>query len=267
MMYVLISVYLFAVGAALGSFAGAVAWRLSKKRDFVRERSECEHCHHQLAWYDLIPLVSWLGLRGKCRYCRKPIGVSALALEVGLGLAVVVSLLVWPYGWGTLGTVMFVLWLVALTLLTILFVYDMRHSLLPDVLIWPLAVLGVAIFIMLMALQGTPLERWLMEAVFALIPVSGVYWVLHKVSDGRWVGFGDVKLGLFIGFVLGWQGALMALLLANYLGLIWVLPGLLSRKLDRSSHMPFGPFLIVATYLVFLWGQPLLTLGKQVLGV
>lgn len=266
-MYLLISAYLFAVGAAMGSFAGAVAWRLEKKRDFVRERSECEHCHHQLAWYDLIPLFSWLSLRGRCRYCHKPIGISAPLLEVGLGLAFAISLLVWPYGWSALAIALFVIWLVALTLLAILFVYDMRHSLLPDVLIWPLAALGVILFVILMILQGAPLSRWLLEALLALIPVSGVYWVLHRLSDGRWVGFGDVKLGLFIGLALGWQGALLVLMLANYLGLFWVLPGLLSRKLDRSSHMPFGPFLIVATYIVFLWGQPLLAWGRYILGV
>lgn len=251
----------------MGSFAGAVAWRLEKKRDFVRERSECEHCHHQLAWYDLVPIVSWLGLRGKCRYCRKPIGVSALALEVGVGTVFVISWLVWPYGWTTAAIVLFCAWFFALVLLTILFVYDLRHFLLPDVLVWPLTAVGGVMFVALMSLHGTSLASWPLEAIFGLIPISGVYWLLYRMSDGRWIGFGDVKLGIFIGLVLGWQGAALALLLANYLGLIWALPGLLRRKLGRDSQMPFGPFLIMATFIVFLWGQPLLSWAMQVLGV
>lgn len=256
-MYGLILFYLFIIGATFGSFAGAMAWRIQERRDVVRERSECEHCHHALAWVDLIPIVSWLSLGGRCRYCRKPIGVSALLLEVGLGLAFAGSFAVWPYGWSVLGIALFVVWLTALVLLAILFVYDVRHSLLPDVLIWPLAGLGVIGFVLLMLLQAVPYIQWPLEAFLALLPVSGVYWLLHAVSSGRWIGFGDVKLGIFMGLILGWQGGLLALLTANYLGFFWILPSLLRGKLDRSARMPFGPFLIVATFIVFLWGEAL----------
>lgn len=256
-MTVLIGIYMALLGAAMGSFAGAVAWRLEKGRDFVRERSECEHCHHMLAWYDLVPVVSWLSLRGRCRYCRASIGVSALLFELGLGAAFVLSFVAWPYGWGVLGLSLFVAWLVALVLLTILFIYDVRHSILPDVVVWPLAVLGVGIFGLRMLLEAVPFVEWPLEAFLALLPVSGVYGLLYVVSGGKWIGFGDVKLGIFIGLALGWQGALFVLLLANYLGFFWVLPKMLRGKLDRAEHMPFGPFLIAATFLAFLWGSNL----------
>ena len=262
-MYGLILFYLFLVGAAFGSFAGAMAWRLHEGRDVVRERSECEHCHHILAWYDLIPLVSWLSLRGKCRYCHKSIGISALML--GLGAALVLSFTAWPYEWSVLGIALFAVWLVSLVYLTILFVYDVRHSLLPDVLVWPLTALGDIGFALLMQLQALPYSPWPLEAFLALLPVTGVYWLLHTISGGRWIGFGDVKLGIFIGLMLGWQGGVFALLVANYLGFFWILPALLRGKLDRSSRMPFGPFLIVATFIVFLWGKTLLAWGKDFL--
>lgn len=257
-MNILLSAYLFVIGAAMGSFAGAVAWRLEKGRDFVRERSECEHCHHVLGWLDLVPVFSWLWLRGKCRYCRKPIGVSALLLELGLGAVFALSFLVWPHGWDTLGISLFITWLVALVFLAILFVYDLRHQLLPDVLVWPLVAVGVVGFCLLMQLQGTPYVQWPLEALLALLPISGVYGLLYVVSGGRWIGFGDVKLGLFMGLILGWQGGILALLTANYLGFFWILPALLRGKLDRSARLPFGPFLIVATAIAFLWGKPML---------
>jgi leader peptidase (prepilin peptidase)/N-methyltransferase len=256
----IILLYLGLIGAAMGSFAGAVAWRLEKGRDFVRERSECEHCHHVLSPKDLIPVVSWLWLGGKCRYCKKPIGVSAVALEVALGLAFALSFLVWPYGFEALGVALFVAWLMSLVALAILFVYDMRHFLLPDVIVWPLAVLGGAIFIFRMLIQEVSVEWWLVEAVLALIPITGLYGLLYAISGGKWIGFGDVKLGVFIGLALGWQYALIALLLANYLGFFWVLPKLLRGKLSKASHMPFGPFLIVAAFVAFLWGEILVRL-------
>lgn len=264
-MYGLILFYLFIIGAAFGSFAGAMAWRIQERRDIVRERSECEHCHHTLAWYDLIPIVSWLTLKGKCRYCRKPIGASAFLLELGLGLAFAVSFMAWPYGWEALGVALFIVWLVSLVLLAILFIYDVRHSLLPDVLVWPLTALGIIAFALLMQLQAVPYAQWPFEALLALLPISGVYWLLHVVSGGRWIGFGDVKLGIFMGLVLGWQGGLLALLVANYLGFFWILPALLRGKLDRSARMPFGPFLIAATFVVFLWGKTLIEWLKDFL--
>lgn len=256
-MNVIISVYLFIIGAAMGSFSGAVAWRLEKGRDFVRERSECEHCHHTLAWYDLVPVASWLWLKGRCRYCQKSIGTTPIVLELVVGAAFVLSFLAWPYGWGALGAALFVVWLVSLVLLTILFVYDVRHFLLPDVLVWPLTVVGLVAFGLLMSINDVPYGRWPLEALLALLPISGVYGLLYAVSGGRWIGLGDVKLGLFIGLVLGWQGGVLALLLANYLGFFWILPSLLRGKLDKSSRMPFGPYLILATFIVFLWGAPL----------
>lgn len=250
-------IYIFVLGAAFGSFAGAVAWRLEKRRDFVRERSECEHCHHSLAWYDLVPVLSWLWLRGRCRYCGADIGRSALLLEVGLGAAFALSYVYWPYDFGTLGLTLFIAWLAALVALAVLFVYDLRHYLLPDLIVWPLAVLGVLCFVLRQLLESVPLSQWPVEALLALLPIAGVYGLLYAVSGGKLIGLGDVKLGIFIGLTLGWQGALVTLLLANYLGFFWALPGLLRGGLSTSSRMPFGPFLIAAAFVTFLWGDAL----------
>jgi len=254
-MEILIALYLFVIGACFGSFAGAMAWRIEKGRDVVRDRSECEHCHHKLSAPDLIPVVSWLWLRGKCRYCRKPIGPTPLVLEVVLGAIFVVSYLAWPLPLlGLLGWMIFATWLVVLVLLTILFVYDLRHYILPDVVVWPLVGLGLVLFVMLAVQNQLTIETAVLEGLLSLLPISGVYWLLYVVSKGAWVGFGDVKLGIFMGLVLGWQGALLALVLANLLGTLVILPGLVSGRLKRATHVAFGPFLIAATVIVFLWG-------------
>lgn len=250
---------MFWLGAVFGSFAGAVAWRIKKEKDFVKGRSECEHCHHTLAPLDLIPIFSWLFLRGKCRYCKKPIGLSSLLLEVMLGLAFALTYLTWPFGFeGWLPGAMFGIWLVGLVILAVLAIYDLRWTLLPDRLVWPLVVLAALFFVGRMILGGTPVGQWLLEALYGLVPITGIYGLLYLVSNGKWIGFGDVKLGIAIGLFLGWQQALLTLILANFIGFLFVLPGLISHRLDRSSHVPFGPFLIVGTVLAFLYGQPLI---------
>lgn len=257
-MDILIWLYLFVLGACFGSFAGAMAWRIEKGKKVVRERSECEHCHHKLSALDLIPVLSWLGLRGKCRYCKKPIGYSALLLELGLGLAFVVSYLAWPFALtDPLSWTVFGLWLAALVLLSILVVYDIRHFILPDVVIWPLAGAGLMIFVLRAIEQHSGLPEVVVQVALALLPITGLYGLLYAVSRGKWVGFGDVKLGLFIGLALGWQAALLSVLLANLIGTLWILPGMVLGRIKRTSRIPFGPFLIAGAFIAFLWGQTL----------
>jgi prepilin signal peptidase PulO-like enzyme (type II secretory pathway) len=246
------------LGVCLGSFANAAIWRLKVRKDIVRDRSECTHCHHKLAANDLVPVLSWVALRGKCRYCHKKIDDNPL-VELAVGVYFVASYLLWPvmlnstYAWFD-----FSLWLLYGVGLAILFVYDLRWYLLPDRVVWPLVVLGAIDFIVRGITQHLNPMQFLAEAVFALLVISGLYYLLHVVSKGKWVGLGDVKLGIFMGLVLGWQMGLVALLLANLLGCIVVIPGLISGKLRRDSQVPFGPFLITAFVITGLFGQQLL---------
>lgn len=250
---------LFWFGAIFGSFAGAVTWRIKKKKDFVRGRSECEQCHHVLAPLDLIPIFSWLGLRGKCRYCKKPISSSILFVELGVGAAFALSYVAWPSGFGTvLSGVLFGLWLVALIMFAILFLHDLRWTLLPDKVVFPLIAVAFVFFVVRAVMTDMSFVPAVFELLYALAPITGVYGVLYFVSGGKWVGFGDVKLGIALGLFLGWQGALLALVLANFLALLFVLPGLFSKKLNRASRVPFGPFLLLATVIAFLYGSSLI---------
>src|SRR5688572_14928277 len=110
-------------GLVLGSFVNALVWRLHVRRDWVRDRSECPHCHHKLAALDLIPVLSWLMLRGKCRYCGKPIDDSPLT-ELALPALFVVSYIFWPQPLVGVGLFEFVLWIVFLTGFLALAIYD-----------------------------------------------------------------------------------------------------------------------------------------------
>lgn len=258
-MYILVITYLFVIGAVLGSFVGAMAWRIHLRRAVMNERSECEHCHHKLNVIDLLPIISWFSLAGKCRYCGKPIGRTAIVLELGTAALFVVSYWVWPLPLvSVLDWVYLSLWLVSLVGLVFLWLYDQRHYLLPNVVVWPLAAIGLVMFGIRMFQQDASLVYAASQAVLSLLPVTGLYGILYMVSGGKWVGFGDVKLGIFIGLALGWPLALLAMMIANIAGTLYILPGLLSGLLTRNSRIPFGPFLIIGTIIAMLVGQQII---------
>lgn len=251
----MIYILLVLLGLCFGSFVNALVWRLHEKRDFVKERSECVSCHHVLAWYDLIPVVSWLLLKGRCRYCHKHIASQYPLIELLVAGLFVLSYAQWPYGFETIGIILFCLWLISMVAVTALMVYDARYMLLPDSITFPLIVLGI-LFASLryIGLEQLSLLRSIYETLLGMASVGGLYYLLYAVSRGAWVGFGDVKLGIFMGAVLGWAGGLLAVALANIIGLLIVAPGLISGKLQRTSRVPFGPMLIAGYIIAGLYG-------------
>lgn len=255
----ILAVALLILGLILGSFVNAAVWRLKNKKDLLLGRSECTHCHHRLAWHDLIPVFSWLLLGGKCRYCGKKISPQYPLVELGLAAYFVASLAFWPFGFdGTVELLRFGIWLLAGVPLAILFVYDLRWLILPDKLTLPLIGLGAAMAI-LHGLQATSVSLFLFDLLGSLAILSGFYLVLYLVSQGRWVGLGDVKLGAALGLLLcDWRLALIAFFLANLIGTIVSLPAMALKKIKRTSHIPFGPFLILGFIVAGLVGQILI---------
>lgn len=280
-----IAIYIAAglFGAVMGSFAGAQVWRLrawqlredkaagekvdpaewkrlkglvSKK--LKSDRSRCLSCQHELAWYDLVPLVSWLWCRGRCRYCRSWIGWAELLLEIGLAALFVLSLWLWPEPLVGLGWLHVAVWLTGLVLLAILFVYDARWSILPDVINLPFIALGAIFATSHIMIASDPLAV-MSSLAGAILILSGLYLFLYLVSKGSWIGFGDVKLGLGLAlFLMEWKLAFLALFVANLLGTLLVLPGMLRGTLDRQAKIPFGPLLIVGFVIVWFIGPDII---------
>ena len=260
--YVISVIILALLGLTFGSFVNAAVWRIRQKRalSLLDDRSECTHCGHKLAWFDLIPVVSWAMLRGRCRYCGKRIEDTPLP-EIGVTLYFVGSFILWPGNLGmALGITDFVFWLVYGVLLAILFVYDVRYMLLPNKLTYTLIVLAAVNLIIHIIAMPADAVSLIVNAALGVVSIGGIYLALYVVSRGRWVGFGDVKLGVFLGLALmNWKLGLLTFLLANLLGCLVILPGLLTRKLTRTSRVPFGPFLIVAFVIAMLVGRPIVT--------
>lgn len=272
------------VGLVMGSFAGASLWRLRArqlvedkaegekvdKKEFkmleplskVRlstDRSMCLHCGHHLKWYDLIPLFSWVATGGKCRYCHKKIGWFEPLIEIGVAVFFVTSYIFWPETIQTIPQMAyFTLWLIAGVFLAVLFAYDLKWSILPNRAMFPL--IGVAAVAALFNIFGSldPVGM-LVSVVIAAFLLSGLYLILWIVSKGQWIGFGDVKLGLALALLLvDWKLAFLALFAANLIGCLIVIPGLLSGKLSRGTHVPFGPLLILGAVVAAWWGNAVL---------
>lgn len=248
---------LIVAGLLLGSFVNALVWRLHEGRDWVRERSECPHCHHKLAAKDLVPVLSWLWLKGKCRYCRKPIPDSPL-VELVLPALFVVSYLFWPEDLSGGGLFAFGFWLVFLVGFLALAVYDIKWFLLPNVIVFPLIGLAVLQVLGRVVFFDGGWQDLLGSAIGAAV-ISGLFYLIYVVSKGKWIGFGDVKLAIALGILAG--GALESLLIlfvASVIGSLLALPLVLFGKANRKSYLPFGPMLIAGTIVVVLFGQDII---------
>lgn len=282
----LICVILALVGLCLGSFAGATVWRLRarqlvqdkaagekvnakeyetlqplSKATVTSDRSRCLHCGHTLAWYDLVPLISWVSTKGNCRYCKKPIGWFEPLIELGVASLFVASYLLWPIVFSSqLNVIGFLLWLIAGVMLSILFAYDLKWSLLPNVIVFPLIAISFVVAIIHLT-NSVDVLGSIEGQLISIIILSGLYFFLWAISKGKWIGFGDVKLGLALALLLGdWPLAFVALFAANLIGCLIVIPGLLSRKMTRKTRVPFGPLLIAGCILAMLLGDRIINL-------
>lgn len=282
------SIYLTLIllGLCFGSFAGASVWRLrayqlmidkvsgdeidqdeySKlkkltKKSIAKDRSLCLVCGYELKWYDLIPLLSWLLLRGKCRKCHKAIGWMELLIEIGVAVFFVVSYFFWPYSIGNcLEVLRLVLWLSAGVGLAILFMYDKKWFLLPPVVNYVVIGLGIINSLLVILLAQNKINA-LVSILGAILILSGLYWLIGQISKGKWIGQGDVWLGLGLALLLAdWRLAFIALFAANFIGCLIVLPALFTKKLNLKSHIPFGPLLIIGFLIAGLAGNYIINL-------
>jgi len=224
-----------------------------------QDRSRCLSCGYELRWYDLIPLISWLTLRGRCRHCHKPIGYMEPLIELGTALFFVISYAFWPAPLDSfLPIAGLATWLVAGVGLAILFAYDTKWYLLPDRVSFTVIGLGLLSAVLTIVGSSNPIGA-ILNVVGSIAVLSGLYFLIYLVSRGRWIGFGDIKLGLGLGLLLAdWQIALIALFLANLIGTIVVIPLMATGKLKRDSHVPFGPLLIAGAIVAKFVGFALI---------
>lgn len=261
-MYIIVLVVL---GLCLGSFVNALVWRLheqerskSKKLSAINGRSMCTQCRHQLKPIDLVPVISWMLLKGRCRYCTKSISFQYPLVELATAGLFVASYVWWPVDFDVAQSAIFILWLALLTGFMALTVYDLRWFLLPNKIMYPLGIISGVLALMQIALADDPFTAFL-ATIVAVVLGGGIFYVLFQASHGRWIGGGDVKLGALIGLVVATPAkSLLVIFLASLLGSIVSLTLIASKRLKKNSLIPFGPFLIAATIITVLFGSIIL---------
>ena len=258
---------LFIFGLLFGSFASVVIWRIRRKESgILTGRSHCPHCKHTLGALDLFPVLSYLFLRGKCRFCGAKIGVVYPLLELSMGILFVLS------GWFVVGSPVIIpfpdhqiIWRLAFFLVTafvtVVFVfYDFLFMEIPDEVMIPL---DIILFLLLFTTSvGVPLpffghfmlfdtKALNIPIVNAMIGSAGIFLFFYLqivASKGKWMGGGDLRIAIFMGLVAGAKIAFLGLMLAYFSGSIIVLL-VIAKTRSRNTELPFGPYLALGLYL------------------
>lgn len=240
-------VFSCAFGLLMGSFLNAWIWRTRVRRSIVRGRSVCPSCENQLAWKDNLPLVSFFLLRGTCRYCTASISWQYPLVEVSMGLLFLFfTIRAFP-------SVSFLLvyeWIIAFCLVAV-FVYDFLYKEIWDR--WttiPAVFLGICSVVF--GVQSWP------SIVIGVLVGAGFFLLQYVVSRGTWIGGGDIRLGVFMGVVLGWPHILVALFIAYMFGAIVSVILIVFRKKQFASETPFGTYLALATFVTYVYGTSII---------
>jgi leader peptidase (prepilin peptidase)/N-methyltransferase len=242
------------VGLLIGSFINVVVLRTNSGKSFVTGRSECPKCHKQLAWYELMPLLSYTLQRGTCGGCGKRISVQYPLVEFITGL-LFAGLYVF---WGTNSTIAvfgLVTWLLVTGLLIAGAVYDWRWMLLPDAFMLP-AIGIAALYVLLLGTyfgQNVLLARGLGAIVFA-----GFFAALWGFSKGKWLGDGDIRLAVVMGLMLSTPQLITAVFFSFNIAAVASVVLLATKRKTRKDVIPLGPFLIIGTFIGLFAGKVLI---------
>lgn len=236
-------IFIFLFGIVIGSFLNVCIYRIPMHETIVSERSHCMKCGYQLTWYDLVPLFSWLALRGRCRKCKAPISPQYPIVEAVNGVLYV--LIFWVKDF-TLESVFYCLLVSALIVLSVI---DWRTYEIP---------IGINIFILTLGVLHllTDLKNWPIY-IIGFFSVSIFLFLIVVFSKGRAMGGGDVKLMAVAGLLIGWQNIVLALFLGCIIGS--VIHIIRMKVSDAESMLAMGPYLSVGIFIAAMWGNDMIS--------
>lgn len=252
-----LSVFIF--GAVIGSFLNVVILRLNTGQSIVFGKSQCFNCAKKLKWYELVPIFSFLALRGRCSSCRSKISWQYPIVEAISGVlffGIFNSVLV-QTGLTNFGFLSIIYFWVIFSILIVIAVYDFHHQIIPELFVW---IFNGLAFLGLFFLSAGKEVFFNWNNFIAGGILFSFFAFLWLVSRGRWMGFGDAKLALGIGWLLGMMGGITAITLAFWIGAIVgvALIYLSKNKYGIKSAVAFGPFMILGTAISFFWGEKII---------
>lgn len=235
-------IFISLIGLCIGSFLSVLVSRLDQKDGIISGRSECPKCHRLLSWYDLIPLISFALLRLRCRQCKSKISFLYPAIELMTGISFLVvyirlAYLGWPY---------LIISLVITSFLVSLIFFDYLYLIIPDKII-------VAILILTLLLYARFNMEGLVTAFITGLVMSTIFAIMYLVSQGTWIGLGDIKLIFTIGLLLGYPNGIIAIIGSIWLAALVGLCLLAMNKATLKTAIPFGSFIAIISLITFIY--------------
>ncbi len=250
----------FILGLAIGSFLNVVVYRLKTAENIVWERSHCPHCKKIIRWYDNIPLISFILLKFRCRYCKQKISLQYPLVEFFTGA--IFTFIGWRYfvAADPMTWVATLYYLGIVSFLIAIFVYDWLNMEIPGLVLWP--AVGWAIVFNLIfdysKLGNTNVfDLHIYSAVLAALVAFLFFFILSAASREKWMGMGDAFLAILVGLVTGWPQVLLALILSFFIGAVVGIILILAKKKKMKSQIPFAPFLVLGTLIAMFFYVPI----------
>ena len=273
--------FLFTFGVIIGSFLNVVALRYSEDKNIfslahLGGRSNCQHCHQNLAWYELIPIFSFLLQKGKCWICLKKLSWQYPLVELASGLIFLLPLYFLNYALRPTPYALIesIVWIAAFLIFLLIWAIDFRLYIIPDELNFLLAILGLILIDAqnlygsfsefsgsflgsYSALFGLRSGVW-QNHLLAMLIGAGIVGIIILLTRGNGMGMGDLKLMAALGLLYGWPDVLFIFMFASVIGAAVSLVLMLARKKTMKSSVPFGPFLVMGAASVFFFGEALI---------
>ena len=240
----LLLVFVFVFGAMIGSFLNVLIVRLPENQDFIFKRSHCRYCNALIPWYENIPLVSYLFLRGKCSTCARKISLQYPLVELFMA---VISVYIFPRNLDLTGFYNYFFYLSIVSVFLVHFVVDLKHRILPDQL-------NIYLFLLFLlhSIFYQKVGFWISGLLIGLFFPLTVAYIFYKLKGVEGLGGGDIKLYAVLGLLLGPLGIIQTIFFSCFLGSIIGLIMILMKKIDRNYAIPFGPAVIlVASAQIF----------------
>lgn len=254
----MVAIFIFVLGACVGSFLNVCIWRLPRDESIVRPRSHCPVCNHKLAWYENIPVLSYFPLGGKCRYCKSPISLRYLTVE--LTTAFLFLGLFKHFGLNLKSVPLFVIYTALACALVVVTFIDFRHRIIPNEI--TLSGMGIGLILsFIFPLLHNSTSRWssIFNSLLGILVGGGTIYLTGLLGDlifkKESMGGGDVKLLAMLGAFLGWKLALLTFFIAPLFG---SLVGIYLKVRCKVEHIPYGPYLSLGAIISIIWGEEII---------
>ena len=252
---VFFTIYAFLIGCIVGSFLNVCILRIPQGTSIVSPPSRCPQCRRSIRWFDNIPVVSFLILRGKCRYCGKPISRQYVLVEVLTGAFAVAIYRSFPL------TEALIYFIFVSALIVVTFI-DLEHQIIPDVISLPGVIIGFFCSFALTRITYIDSLFGIALGGGILLAVALIYYFIMKAEG---MGGGDVKLLAMIGAFLGAQAVIATIFISSFFGSAVGLAIIALKGKDRKYAIPFGPFLAMGAVIYLFWGEPLIEWYRRLL--